>query len=206
MPRVPHRRPAFTIALAVALPRPLLAQCPDGTPPPCTGGTGPAPRSVAVLTFDNITRDTTAQYLAEGLADQIFTRLAQVDRLTVISRSAVRRRAARPLAAGDRQRRGVPPAAAGDRQTCPCAPTKSSAKTSPTRIRFRAGHPVRMMPNSPQVWLWRAGQPERIVGRHPKPERAGSNGARGARQHCTVGLTVAESRTGPMPKQYLEDV
>ncbi len=77
--------------LALALARPLLAQCPDGTPPPCAGGSGPAPRSVAVLTFDNITRDTTAQYLAEGLADQIFTRLAQVERLTVISRSAVRR-------------------------------------------------------------------------------------------------------------------
>ena len=74
-----------------AAPRLLAAQCPDGTPPPCAVGAAPAPRSVAVLTFDNVTRDTTAQYLAEGLADQIFTRLAQVERLTVISRSAVRR-------------------------------------------------------------------------------------------------------------------
>jgi TolB-like protein/Tfp pilus assembly protein PilF len=89
MARVTLQRLAFTLA-ALVLARPMLAQCPDGTPPPCAG-TGPAPRSVAVLTFDNITRDTTAQYLAEGLADQIFTRLAQVDRLTVISRSAVRR-------------------------------------------------------------------------------------------------------------------
>jgi TolB-like protein len=44
-----------------------------------------------VLTFENVTRDTSAQYLAEGLADQIATRLGAVERLTIISRSAVRR-------------------------------------------------------------------------------------------------------------------
>jgi TolB-like protein/Flp pilus assembly protein TadD len=46
---------------------------------------------VAVLTFENTTRDTAAQYLAEGLADQITTRLGGVVRLTTISRTAVRR-------------------------------------------------------------------------------------------------------------------
>jgi TolB-like protein len=46
---------------------------------------------VAVLTFENTTRDTSAQYLAEGLADQIATRLGGVARLTIISRTAVRR-------------------------------------------------------------------------------------------------------------------
>jgi TolB-like protein len=46
---------------------------------------------VAVLTFENTTRDTAAQYLAEGLADQITTRLGGVARLTTISRTAVRR-------------------------------------------------------------------------------------------------------------------
>ncbi len=68
-------------------------QCPDGTPPPCAGAAArtPAPRSIAVLTFENLTRDTSAQYLAEGLADQIFTRLGSVSRLTMISRTAVRR-------------------------------------------------------------------------------------------------------------------
>ena len=84
-----QRHVAFAIAVAALIARQASAQCPDGTPPPC--GSGAAPRSVAVLTFDNITRDTTAQYLAESLADQIFSRLAQVERLTVISRSAVRR-------------------------------------------------------------------------------------------------------------------
>src|SRR5512142_2508256 len=70
---------------------PALAQCPDGTPPPCTQAAAPPARSIAVLTFENVTRDTSAQYLAEGLADQIFTRLGSVSRLTMISRTAVRR-------------------------------------------------------------------------------------------------------------------
>jgi TolB-like protein len=72
----------------------LRAQCPDGTPPPCARAAvtaHPAPNSIAVLTFENITRDTSAQYLAEGLADQIATRVAGVARLTVISRLTVRR-------------------------------------------------------------------------------------------------------------------
>jgi TolB-like protein len=69
----------------------LSAQCPDGTPPPCGARAGPAAHSVAVLTFENVTRDTAAQYLAEGLADQIYTRLGGVTRLTMISRTAVRR-------------------------------------------------------------------------------------------------------------------
>jgi TolB-like protein len=70
------------------------AQCPDGTPPPCAGAAAPAhpaPNSVAVLTFENVTRDTSAQYLAEGLPDQILTRLGGVGRLTVVSRTVVRR-------------------------------------------------------------------------------------------------------------------
>jgi TolB-like protein len=46
---------------------------------------------VAVLTFENTSRDTSAQYLAEGLADQVCTRLGGMARLTLISRSAVRR-------------------------------------------------------------------------------------------------------------------
>ena len=69
-------------------------QCPDGTPPPCPGAAAaphPAPRSIAVLTFENTSRDTAARYLAEGLADQITTRLGAVARLTTISRTAVRR-------------------------------------------------------------------------------------------------------------------
>jgi adenylate cyclase len=90
-----HRHGLLFAALGVlAFVRPATAQCPDGTPPPCAGqGTlvRPAPNSIAVFTFENTTRDTSAQYLAEGLADQIATRLGGVARLTMISRSVVRR-------------------------------------------------------------------------------------------------------------------
>jgi len=85
----------FAALGVLASARPATAQqCPDGTPPPCARAAAPArpaPRSVAVLTFENTTRDTAAQYLAEGLADQITTRLGGVARLTTISRTAVRR-------------------------------------------------------------------------------------------------------------------
>lgn len=84
------RAAAILLLMAAALPMRLPAQCPNGTPPPCAG-TAPPVHSVAVLTFGNITGDSASQYLAEGLADQIFTRLAQVERLSVTSRSAVRR-------------------------------------------------------------------------------------------------------------------
>ncbi len=81
------------LLLALAAAGPARAQCPDGTPLPCPTPAvrAPAPRSIAVLTFENTTRDTSAQYLAEGLADQVFARLGSIERLTLISRSAVRR-------------------------------------------------------------------------------------------------------------------
>jgi TolB-like protein/Tfp pilus assembly protein PilF len=47
-------------------------------------------RSVAVLNFRLLSRDTTDAYLAEGLADAITTRLSQVRRLDVASRTAAR--------------------------------------------------------------------------------------------------------------------
>jgi TolB-like protein len=79
-------------------------QCPDGTPPPCARPAArpaapPAPTSVAVLYFDNISRDTSDAYLAEGLTEELITRLGQVPRLQVKSRNAVRR--FRGEAAGD---------------------------------------------------------------------------------------------------------
>ena len=73
----------------------LSAQCPDGSPPPCRAAprapTAPAPNSVAVLYFDNLSPDTTDAYLAGGLTDEIITRLGQLERLAVKSRTAVRR-------------------------------------------------------------------------------------------------------------------
>ena len=87
----------LTSALLFGAAVPVVAraqQCPDGSAPPCAGAAvpaRPAPNSVAVLTFENSSRDTSAEYLAEGLADQISTRLGGVARLTMISRTAVRR-------------------------------------------------------------------------------------------------------------------
>ena len=72
-----------------------IAQCPDGAAPPCATKalrpvSAPA-HSVAVLYFENLSRDTSDAYLAEGLTDEITARLGQVGRLVVTSRTAVRR-------------------------------------------------------------------------------------------------------------------
>ena len=80
--------------ICAALVRPVWAQCPDGTPPPCRGASranAPPGNSIAVLTFDNLSRDTGQTYLAEGLANDISAQLGQIERLTVTSRTMVRR-------------------------------------------------------------------------------------------------------------------
>ncbi len=62
----------------------LFAQCPDGSTPPCHGATrpaAPASNSVAVLYFDNLSRDTADAYLADGLTEDIIVRLGQIERL-----------------------------------------------------------------------------------------------------------------------------
>ncbi|MGH7547636.1 MAG: tetratricopeptide repeat protein [Gemmatimonadales bacterium] len=55
--------------------------------------TAPAPNSVAVLYFDNLSRDTADAYLADGLTEEITSRLGGVQRLQIKrpSRDAVRR-------------------------------------------------------------------------------------------------------------------
>src|SRR2546422_2382274 len=50
----------------------------------------PSP-SVAVLYFDNLSKDTADVYLADGFTEDIGTRLGQIKRLVVKSRNAVRR-------------------------------------------------------------------------------------------------------------------
>ncbi len=77
------------IAVAI-LGRPLAAQCPDGSPPPCRPAprtaAAPAPNTVAVLYFDNLTRDSAYAYLADGLTEDLITLLGRVARLAVKSR------------------------------------------------------------------------------------------------------------------------
>ena len=76
----------------------LHAQCPDGTPPPCAAARASTPRtpvpagtSVAVLYFDNRSRDTADAYLAEQLTEEVITRLQRLPRLEVKSRYESRR-------------------------------------------------------------------------------------------------------------------
>jgi TolB-like protein len=74
---------------------PVVAQCPDGSPPPCARAaarpSAPPANSVAVLYFDNLSRDTNDTYLADGLTEEVIQRLGQVGRLTVKSKYSVRR-------------------------------------------------------------------------------------------------------------------
>src|SRR5881396_2624098 len=61
----------------------------DG-PPSATAGSLPQ-KSIAVLPFDNLSRDPDNAYFAEGVQDEILTRLAKVADLKVISRTSTQR-------------------------------------------------------------------------------------------------------------------
>ncbi len=96
--RSPMSRVLFLcVCASVVSAHPSLAQCPDGSPPPCGRPTrlavasGPPANSLAVLYFENRSRDTADAYLADGITDAIGTRLGHVARLTVKSQAAVRR-------------------------------------------------------------------------------------------------------------------
>jgi len=102
------RRPAswaravvVLVPLCLGAPVPAWSQCPDGTPPPCAVRTyhapAPPPNSVAVLYFDNLSRDTSDAFLADGLTEEVIIRLGQVPRLDVKSRFEVLRFRGRPL-------------------------------------------------------------------------------------------------------------
>jgi TolB-like protein len=86
----------LSFCCAVASVHPSFAQCPDGSPPPCARAAGgraasaPA-NTIAVLYFDNLSRDSSDAYLADGLTDEIIVRLQHIARLDVKSRYEVRR-------------------------------------------------------------------------------------------------------------------
>jgi len=80
------------VCASVASARPAFSQCPDGTPPPCgRSAAAPAANSVAVLYFDSRGTDSADAFLADGLTEEIITRLQQVRRLAVASRYASQR-------------------------------------------------------------------------------------------------------------------
>ncbi len=85
---------ALSVLLGAGASRALAQQCPDGTPPPCAARAArpvpAAPTSVAVLAFRNLSRDSGEAYLADGLTEEVTSRLADVGRIEVKSRSAVR--------------------------------------------------------------------------------------------------------------------
>jgi len=91
------------VPLSIGVGAPLAAQCPDGSPPPCTRPAGPAraaapaANSVAVLYFESQRADTNAAALADGLTEEIINRLAGIERLRVRSRYLVRRYRDTPL-------------------------------------------------------------------------------------------------------------
>jgi TolB-like protein len=69
-------------------------QCPDGTPPPCAprraAPARPAPNSVAVLVFENAARDTSLDWLGDGLAEEVATELGAAAGVTVRGAGIVR--------------------------------------------------------------------------------------------------------------------
>jgi TolB-like protein/Flp pilus assembly protein TadD len=61
-----------------------------GGRPPAIAGPLPQ-KSIAVLPFDNLSRDPDNAYFAEGVQDEILTRLAKIAELKVISRTSTQR-------------------------------------------------------------------------------------------------------------------
>jgi TolB-like protein/Flp pilus assembly protein TadD len=60
----------------------------DASPARTEVATGPTAKSIAVLPFDNLSRDPDNAYFTEGIQDEILTRLAKVADLKVISRTS----------------------------------------------------------------------------------------------------------------------
>jgi serine/threonine-protein kinase len=59
-----------------------------GEVPAAAGSAAPAPRSIAVLPFVNLSSDKEQEYFSDGIAEEILNALAQVDGLRVIGRTS----------------------------------------------------------------------------------------------------------------------
>src|SRR5437773_2254232 len=81
---------ALTIVLAVVATGLLIFQFvrPRSTSSLSTNASSITNKSIAVLPFDNLSRDPDNAYFAEGVQDEILTRLAKVADLKVISRTS----------------------------------------------------------------------------------------------------------------------
>ena len=61
-----------------------------------TGGAFPSKKSIAVLPFENLSRDPDNAYFADGIQQEILTRLAKIADLKVISRTSTQRYQSKP--------------------------------------------------------------------------------------------------------------
>jgi adenylate cyclase len=64
---------------------------PDASPARTEAATAPPQKSIAVLPFDNLSRDPDNAFFAEGVQDEILTRLAKVADLKVIARTSTQK-------------------------------------------------------------------------------------------------------------------
>src|SRR5260221_6628133 len=76
-------------ALGLSGPSAALAQCPDGTPPPCAGARPVLPVLV-VQPFENRSRDTADSYLAVTLEEDVTAALDATHSLRLVSAGASR--------------------------------------------------------------------------------------------------------------------
>ena len=79
------------IGVAVSIGLFFLGRYTASTPRQSEAATGTPAKSIAVLPFDNLSRDPDNAYFTEGVQDEILTRLAKVADLKVISRTSTQR-------------------------------------------------------------------------------------------------------------------
>jgi class 3 adenylate cyclase/TolB-like protein/Flp pilus assembly protein TadD len=83
---------ALLVVTGVAWLRPLqTAKPPANPPPPAAVVTGPAldKHRLAVLPFTNISADKNDMYFADGITEEMITRLSQIPELSVIARTSI---------------------------------------------------------------------------------------------------------------------
>jgi len=113
-------------------------QCPDGSLPPCAGSRTP-PIGVAVLPFANLSPDSADVYLADGLTEELISRLGSIERLRVPGRTMAQR-----------ARTGTPgPDVLGRRLGVPYL-VEGSVRRGPGRVRIS----VRLLRASDGTRLW----------------------------------------------------
>jgi TolB-like protein len=94
-PPEPHRRRGrhawIFIVLGAGLLSAMLFFLGRYTAGPKAGASGGAVKSIAVLPFENRSEDKANAYFADGIQDEILTRLAKIEDLKVISRTSTQR-------------------------------------------------------------------------------------------------------------------